>query len=280
VDALVSLRFRWLLAPALAFLVVFFLYPLIDVLSLSVTEPEVGVGNYREFADSRVFGRVLWNTLRLSALVTVCCVVLGYPYAYLMARSGSRMRAVLLVAVLVPLWSSILVRTYAWTVLLQRNGVVNSILMDLGLVDEPVTLLRNSTGLVIGMTHILLPFMVLPAYAVMRRVDLDLLVAAESLGARPARAFAAVFLPLSLPGVLAGALLVFVVALGYYITPALLGGPGETMMGAMVVEQIQDVRDWGMGATLAVVLLVVTAAILAVLGRLVRLDRVLGGERA
>jgi putative spermidine/putrescine transport system permease protein len=114
----------------------------------------------------------------------------------------------------------------------------------------------------------------------MRRVDLDLLVAAESLGARPARAFTAVFLPLSLPGVLAGALLVFVVSLGYYITPALLGGPGETMMGAMVVEQIQDVRDWGMGATLAVVLLVVTAAILVVLGRLVRLDRVLGAERA
>lgn len=279
-DALVSLRVRWLLAPALAFLVVFFLYPLIDVLSLSVTEPEVGIGNYREFADSRVFGRVLWNTLRLSALVTVCCVALGYPYAYLMARSGRRMRAVLLVAVLVPLWSSILVRTYAWTVLLQRNGVVNSLLTDLGLVDEPVTLLRNSTGLVIGMTHILLPFMVLPAYAVMRRVDLDLLVAAESLGARPARAFTAVFLPLSLPGVLAGALLVFVVSLGYYITPALLGGPGETMMGAMVVEQIQDVRDWGMGATLAVVLLVVTAAILVVLGRLVRLDRVLGAERA
>jgi putative spermidine/putrescine transport system permease protein len=276
----VSLRLRWLLAPALAFLVVFFLYPLIDVLSLSVTEPEVGIGNYREFADSRVFGRVLWNTLRLSALVTLCCVALGYPYAYLMARSGRRMRAVLLVAVLVPLWSSILVRTYAWTVLLQRNGVVNSLLTDLGLVDEPVTLLRNSTGLVIGMTHILLPFMVLPAYAVMRRVDLDLLVAAESLGARPARAFTAVFLPLSLPGVLAGALLVFVVSLGYYITPALLGGPGETMMGAMVVEQIQDVRDWGMGATLAVVLLVVTAAILVVLGRLVRLDRVLGAERA
>jgi putative spermidine/putrescine transport system permease protein len=276
----VSLRLRWLLAPALAFLVVFFLYPLIDVLSLSVTEPEVGIGNYREFADSRVFGRVLWNTLRLSALVTLCCVVLGYPYAYLMARSGSRMRAVLLVAVLVPLWSSILVRTYAWTVLLQRNGVVNSLLTDLGLVDEPVTLLRNSTGLVIGMTHILLPLMVLPAFAVMRRVDVDLLVAAESLGARPARAFAAVFLPLSLPGVLAGALLVFVVSLGYYITPALLGGPGETMMGAMVVEQIQDVRDWGMGATLAVVLLVVTAAILVVLGRLVRLDRVLGAERA
>lgn len=279
-DALVSLRVRWLLAPALAFLVVFFLYPLIDVLSLSVTEPEVGIGNYREFADSRVFGRVLWNTLRLSALVTVCCVALGYPYAYLMARSGRRVRAVLLVAVLVPLWSSILVRTYAWTVLLQRNGVVNSLLTDLGLVDEPVTLLRNSTGLVIGMTHILLPFMVLPAYAVMRRVDLDLVVAAESLGARPARAFTAVFLPLSLPGVLAGALLVFVVSLGYYITPALLGGPGETMMGAMVVEQIQDVRDWGMGATLAVVLLVVTAAILVVLGRLVRLDRVLGAERA
>ncbi len=272
-------RWRWLLAPALALLVVFFLYPLLDVLSLSVTEPEVGVGNFREFAESPVFGRVLWTTLRLSALVTLFCLLIGYPYAYLMAASGPRMRALLLVAVLVPLWSSILVRTYAWTVLLQRNGVINNLLIDLGLTDEPLTLLRNTTGVLIGMTHILLPFMVLPIYAVMRRVDRTLVTAAESLGARPSRAFAAVFLPLSLPGVLAGALLVFVISLGYYITTALLGGPRETMIGAMVVEQVQDVRDWGMGATLAVVLLVVTAALLVVLGRLVRFDRVLGEQQ-
>ncbi len=271
-------RWRWLLAPALAVLVVCFLYPLLDVLSLSVTEPEVGLGNFREFADSPVFGRVLWTTLRLSALVTLICLGIGYPYAYLLAASGPRMRAVLFVAVLVPLWSSILVRTYAWTVLLQRNGVVNNLLMDLGLVDEPLTLLHNATGVLIGMTHIMLPFMVLPIYAVMRRVDHTLITAAESLGARPSRAFAAVFLPLSLPGVLAGALLVFVISLGYYITPSLLGGPREKMIGAMVVEQVQVARNWGMGATLGVVLLVVTIAVLLVLGRLVRLDRVLGEQ--
>ncbi len=271
-------RWRWLLAPALALLVVFFLYPLLDVLSASVTEPEVGIGNFREFVDSPVFGRVLWTTLRLSALVTLFCLLIGYPYAYLLAASGPRMRALLLVAVLVPLWSSILVRTYAWTVLLQRNGVVNNLLIDLGLTDEPIVLLRNTTGVLIGMTHILLPFMVLPIYAVMRRVDHTLVTAAESLGARPSRAFAAVYLPLSLPGVLAGALLVFVISLGYYITPALLGGPREKMIGAMVVEQVQVVRNWGMGATLAVVLLAVTVAVLLALGRIVRLDRVLGEQ--
>ncbi|MEM7534155.1 MAG: ABC transporter permease [Chloroflexota bacterium] len=271
-------QWTWLIVPPLLFLAIFFIFPLYDILMRSITDPAFGFGNFVEFYESPVFFRVLMNTLRMSFLVMFFCLLIGYPYAYVMNASPPRIAALLLIAVLIPFWSSILVRTYAWTVILQKTGLVNSLLVGIGLVEEPLKLFRNQFGVVTGMTHILLPFMVLPAYAVMQRIDDDLVTAAESLGAAPFRAFREVFLPLSLPGVYAGSLLVFIVALGYYITPALLGGPRDMMMGAMVVEQVQQVLDWGMGSTLAVVLLVATLVILAVVGRVVNINEVLVGE--
>lgn len=270
-------RWAWLMLPALLFLAVFFVYPLVEILQRSVTEPELGLGNFAKFYQSSVFSTVLINTLRMSFFVMLFCLLIGYPYAYLMNASSDRMAGFLLIAVLVPFWSSILVRTYAWTVILQKTGIINTLLLNIGLIEEPLKLLRNFQGVVIGMTHILLPFMVLPVYAVMQRIDKDFVRAAESLGASPMRAFREIFLPLSLPGVYAGSLLVFVVALGYYITPALLGSPKETMMGTMVVQQVQQIRDWGMGSTLGVVLLVVTLLVLGIIGRIVNINEVLGG---
>ncbi len=271
-------RWTWLLLPALLFLAIFFIYPLFEILQRSVTEPTLGISNFVEFFQSPVFSAVLFNTLKMSFYVMFFCLLIGYPYAYLMNHSSRRVAGLLLIAVLIPFWSSILVRTYAWTVLLQRTGVVNSMLIGIGIIEKPLKLLRNFPGIVIGMTHILLPFMVLPIYSVMQRIDKDFVTAAESLGARPFRAFREIYLPLSLPGVYAGSLLVFVVALGYYITPALLGSPRETMMGAMVVQQVQQVLDWGMGSALGVVLLITTLVILGVVGRIVNINEVLGGS--
>ena len=179
-------------------------------------------------------------------------------------------------AVLLPFWSSLLVRTYAWTVLLQTTGVINSFLRGIGLIDEPIQLMRNTLGVQIGMSYILLPFMVLPIYAVMRRIDPDLTPAAAGLGAGPITAFRRVFLPLSLPGVFAGVLLVFVLALGFYITPALLGSPSNTMLSELIVLQIQRELKFGVGAALGMVLLALTLVLLAVASRFVRIGDAVG----
>jgi putative spermidine/putrescine transport system permease protein len=268
----------WLVVPAVLFLLLFFVYPLISILLRSVTTPELGLHNFARFFDSPVYTRVLLNTLQMSLVVTGVCLLLGYPYAYLMNLVGGRRAGLLLIAVLIPFWSSVLVRTYAWTVVLQDNGIINSFLISLGVIEQPLSLVRNFTGVVIGMVHILLPFMVLPIYAVMQRIDLDLVRAASSLGASPLTAFRRVFLPLSLPGVYAGSLLVFVVALGFYITPALLGSARAPMLSELVVQQIQQVRNWGMGSMLGVVLLIVTLVVLAVVSRVINIKNALEGH--
>jgi putative spermidine/putrescine transport system permease protein len=264
------------IAPGLAFLTAFFLIPLGGMIVRSFTDP--GPETYTIFVENEVYVRVLWTTLRTSAVVTVATLFLGYPYAYVMQRAGFKMTAILGGLVLLPFWSSILVRTYAWTVLLQDTGVINSTLQRLGLIDEALSLMRNDLGVTIGMSHILLPFMVFPIYAVMMRVDPDLVPAAESLGARPWRAFVRVFWPLSLPGVFAGSLLVFVLSIGFYITPALLGSPANTMYSVLVVDMVSRQLQFGVGSAMGVVLLVVTLALLWVGTRVVRLGDVLGVE--
>jgi putative spermidine/putrescine transport system permease protein len=264
------------IVPGLAFLMVFFIIPLGGMVWRSFTDP--GPETYRIFVEHSIYLKVLWTTLRMSAIVTVASLLLGYPYAYVMLRAGSRMTAVLGALVLVPFWSSILVRTYAWTVLLQDSGVINSTLQRLHLIDAPLALMRNDLGVTIGMSHILLPFMVFPMYAVMLRVDPDVVPAAESLGARPWRAFVRVFWPLSLPGVFAGSLLVFVLSIGFYITPALLGSPSNTMYSVLVVDMVSRQLQFGNGSAMGVVLLVVTLALLWVGTRVVRLGDVLGVE--
>jgi ABC-type spermidine/putrescine transport system permease subunit I len=220
----------------------------------------------------------LQTTFELSFLVTGICILLGYPLAYVIAQARPRMAAVLLLLVLFPVWTSLLVRCYAWLVLLQRRGIVNSWLTDIGLIDTPLRLMHNFTGTTIGMVHIMLPFMVLPLYASMRAISMDFMRAASNLGASPVKAFWHVFVPLSLPGLAAGIIIVFVLCLGFYVTPALLGG-GRVMMWSMQIERnVTYHADWGAASALGVVLLVMTLGILWAVGRVIGFDRIAGSR--
>lgn len=210
----------------------------------------------------------LSTTFQLAIVVTIICLLLGYPLAYLAAQLPPRWAGLVLMCVLFPFWTSLLVRTYAWLVLLQRKGVINTWLQSLGLIDEPLKLVHNFTGTTIGMVHIMLPFMVLPLYATMKTIDQDYMKAAANLGASPIRAFWQIYVPLSVPGLAAGLIVVFALSLGFYVTPALLGG-GRVMMWAMQIERsIAVYSDWGAASALGVVLLVITLGILWLLSRL------------
>ena len=214
------------------------------------------------------YGKTLITTFQLAFLVTAICVVLGYPLAYLAAQLPPRWASLVLLCVLFPFWTSLLVRTYAWLVLLQRRGLINTWLQDLGLIEQPLRLVHNFTGTTIGMVHIMLPFMVLPLYAAMKTIDEGYMRAASNLGASPVRAFWQIYVPLSTPGLAAGLIVVFVLSLGFYVTPALLGG-GRVMMWAMQIERSMAVyADWGAASALGVVLLVLTLAILWAFSRL------------
>jgi len=273
---------RWALlaVPPILFLVAFFLVPLVVIGLRSITDSPTPTddlfANYRRFLGQAANLRVLGNTFWIAALSTIVCLAIGYPYAYLMNLVPGRVAGLLLIAVLLPFWSSLLVRTYAWQVILRDTGIINTFLLDTGLVDEPVPLIRTTLGVLLGMSQILLPFMVLPIYAAMRRIDPEFTRAAANLGAPPFAAFRRVFLPLSLPGVLAGSLLVFVLALGFYITPALLGSPRDTMISQFIASAVQQRLDWGIGSTMAVLLMALTLIVLFVASRFVRLRDVFG----
>jgi putative spermidine/putrescine transport system permease protein len=270
---------RWsvLVVPAVVFLAAFFLVPLLAMSVRSVTDPPgAGLANYEQFFSQASYVRVLYNTFWIAGLATVTCLIVGYPFAYLMTIVPGRLAGLLLIAVLLPFWSSLLVRTFAWQVLLRDTGIINRFLLDLGVISEPLTLIRTTGGVIVGMSHILLPFMVLPLYAVMRRIDPEFSRAAANLGASPMAAFLRVFVPLSLPGVLAGCLLVFILALGFYITPALLGGLRDQMISQLIVQQIQQRLDWGFGTAMSVLLVGITLVVLFVASRAIRLRDVFG----
>ncbi|RWC95311.1 MAG: ABC transporter permease [Mesorhizobium sp.] len=254
--------------PALVLLVAVIGYPLLTIVLRSLSEPEWGVQNYAWFFGAPVNLTVLQRTFTISAWVTLVCVVSAYPYAYLMTAVGPRVRLMLVLCVLIPFWVSGVVRTLSWVILLQDSGVINSLLRAAGL--SGVKLIRTQTGVVIGMAQVLLPFMILPLYSVMKGIDLRLMRAAQSLGASPFRAFFTVYLPLSLPGVYAGAIIVFILALGFYITPALLGGPRSTMLSTLVQTQVLSLLQWGRGGAMGVVLLVATFVLLALAAPVMR----------
>ena len=270
--------FLGLSGPALLLLTIVVFVPVGWLFWLSVIEGgELSLVHYQRIADATHF-RIFWTTFEISVVVTVLALLLGYPLAYLMSQLPTRWANICLIFVLVPFWTSLLVRTYAWLVLLQRRGLVNTTLVDWGLIEAPLRLVHNYTGVVIGMLHIMLPFMVLPLYAALRAVDRSYMTAASSLGASPVRAFWTVIFPLSLPGVFAGSLLVFILCLGFYVTPALLGG-GRVMMVAMKIQQNAGIYfDWGAASALGVVLLVVTLGIFWVIGRLLPIERLFGGR--
>ena len=274
---------RWaaLAVPLLVFLIVCFIAPLLIMAVRSVTDLPAGserdpLVNFRRFFGGEANLRVLRNTFWIAGLSTLGCLVIGYPYAYLMRLATPRWAGLLLIAVLVPFWSSLLVRTYAWQVILRDTGLINSTLQGWGLIEQPLDLYQTTTGVLLGMTQILLPFMVLPLFTTMARIDPELTKAAANLGASPRRAFLRVFLPLSIPGVLAGSLLVFVLALGFYITPALLGSPKDTMLSAFIATRVQQQLDWGLASAMAMVLIAVTLVVLFVASRFIRVRDVFG----
>jgi len=268
-----------LLLPALAWLGVLFVYPIGRLFYLSLFAPAFTLRNYAKLLGADVYLKILINSFEISLTVTVVTLLLGYPVAFLLATARRRAAGLLLAAIVLPLWTSVLVRTYAWMVLLGRRGIVNEALQSLGLLDAPLSLLYNRLGVSIGMVHVLLPFMVLPIYSVMKGVDVDLLKAAQNLGANRLQSFLRVYLPLSLPGVAAGCLLVFVTALGFFVTPALLGGRGDMMIAMLIETQVRELLDWGFASALAVTLLVVTAAILLIVRRVPGADRMWGASR-
>lgn len=226
--------------------------------------------------DVSVNRTILLRTFTISLMVTLLCAAIGLPYAMIAAASSGWVRNLLLLAVLLPLWTSLLVRTAAWVILLQNEGLINGFLTSVGIVDRPIQLIFNRTGIVIAMTHVLLPFMVLPIYSVLLGIPRNLMPAANSLGATQWRAFRHVLLPLALPGLLSGSLLVFMVALGYYITPALIGGAEDQMISSVIAFYATGTANWGMAGALGLILLTVTIALYLVYGRLSRSPQMVG----
>lgn len=277
-ERLIQARYLALLAPLILFLAIFYAYPVITMLLRSVTEPSWTLANFDRLIETRVYVRVLWITLRVAFIVTVVTLLLGYPLAYLLASLSDTRANLLMILVLVPFWTSILVRTYAWMVLLGREGSVNQLLQWLGVTNGPIRILNTTFAVYLSMVHILLPFMVLPLYSVMHGIDRNYLRAAEGLGARPHEVFRRIFLPLSLPGVAAGCLLVFILALGFYITPALVGGPRDLMISQLIAQQV-TINNWAFASALAFVLLVVALAVYIAFTKLLGVQRLYGGSR-
>ena len=230
--------------------------------------------NYTRMLDSKAYIRIFITTFKISFLTTLICALIGYPLTYFMSQLPKKWAGICMIGVLIPFWTSLLVRTYAWLVLLQKKGLLNNLLLDFEIISEPIKFVHNTSGTLIGMAHIMLPFLILPLYANMRSIDKDCVRAAASLGATPSRAFWTVFFPLSIPGLLAGLLIVFVLCLGFYVTPAVLGG-GRVIMAAMKISSnIELYFSWGAASALGVVLLVVTMAILFIASRLVSIDQI------
>jgi ABC-type spermidine/putrescine transport system permease subunit I len=267
-------------APALTLVGVTMLLPVgwLFWLSLFDDDGQFGLANYQRLIEQPSYGRILLATFEISLLTTAICAVFGYMLAYLLAQLNPRTAGIMMIGVLMPFWTSILVRTYAWLVLLQRDGLINAWGMQLGLWKQPLALAYNMTGTVLGLVHIMLPFLVLPLYGSMRAIDRDCLKAAASLGANPIAAFWRVYFPLSQPGLFAGAVIVFILCLGAYVTPAVLGGGKVIMAANAVASDVELFFNWGAASALGVVLLLLTSVLLYAASRVVRLDRMFGGH--
>ncbi|MBA5707613.1 ABC transporter permease [Pseudomonas fulva] len=246
------------LLPALLFLGLFFFAPLVGLLLRGVLEPTPGLGNYEQLFANSAYARVLFNTFSVAGLVTLISVLLGFPLAWAITLVPKGWGRWLLNIVLLSMWTSLLARTYSWLVLLQSSGVINKMLMAMGIIDSPLEMVHNLTGVVIGMSYIMIPFIVLPLQATMHAIDPMVLQAGSVCGASPWTNFWKVFLPLCRSGLFSGALMVFVMSLGYYVTPALLGGAQNMMLPEFIIQQVQSFLNWGLASAAAALLVVIT----------------------
>lgn len=253
-----------LIAPLLLLLSIGFLYPIGSLIKLSLFTPELDLSSYRKIIEQPIYLSVMARTFKIALFVTIASFLLGYPVALAMASLKRRLAAAAAAAVFIALWSPVLVRSYAWIVLLQRNGVANNVMTELGMVEAPLKLIYNEGAVIVAMTHVLLPFMILPIFAALRSIPQEYVCAARSLGAGASTAFLRITLPLSLPGVFAGCVMCFILALGFYITPALVGGPGTLIVATLIGQQATVLLDWPFAAALSTTLLIATLTMVLV----------------
>ena len=268
-----------LVSPAIVALLLLFAYPISRILVKSLFDPGFTLKHYLYFFSSPLYIRVMWITIELSVLTTFTALVIGYILAYVLRRARPGIRNVFLLAIVLSFMISLLVRNYSWILVLQRNGVINIVLKYFGIIDQPVKLLHNKLGVVVGMTHIFVPYIAFPIYSVMMGMDLNLEKAAQNLGASRWQTFWRVTFPLSLPGIGAGALLVFIMALGFFITPALLGGRKEQMLSNLIQIQVVDLLNWPFASAMSTILLIVTLFIFFIYNRLLGAERLWGGVK-
>ena len=272
-------RYFLLVTPALVALTVLFAYPLSKILIRSLFDPNFTLKHYVYFFKSPLYIRVMWITFEISILSTAASLVVGYIIAYVLRRSNPTVRNLFLMCIMLSFMISLLVRNYSWIIVLQRNGVVNLLLKHFGIIDHPLKLLHSKFSVVVGMTHIFIPYIAFPIYSVMMGTDLNLEKAAQNLGASRWQTFWKVTFPLSLPGIGAGGLLVFIMALGFFITPALLGGRKEQMISNLIQIQVVDLLNWPFASAMSIILLVVTLIIFYIYNRVLGYERLWGGVR-
>lgn len=268
------------LGPGTAWLIAFFAIPIVLILVYSFYSFSDGqmssaltFDNYQRALGTEVYRTVLFKSLRYGVIVTIACLLIGYPVAYVLARAGAKRRHLLFLALIIPFWTSIVVRTFAWKIMLGTNGLVNYLLRDLGLIDLPIKFLYTEQAVLVGLTHVFLPFMILPLYAVLEKIDPSLEEAAMDLGANRLRTFLRVILPLSLPGLSTGCMLVFILTIGSYLTPDILGGPSELMISNVIRNEYYVTFNWPFGGALASIFLIITLAMIVAYNRAFKFDR-------
>lgn len=271
-------KFTWmLLVPSVLYIIVFLIYPMFTMVKLSL-QNKAGtftLENYAYVFSDSTMQKVFLETGRISILVTLICLLLGYPVAYVMTIVSKKTRSLMTLCVMIPFWTSLLVRTYSWMILLQNQGVVNQTLVNLGIIQQPIEMMYNTTGLLIGMTHVMLPYMVLSLYSVMEGIDQNLITASANLGANGIQTFFKVYFPLSMNGVVAGCVLVFVLCLGFYILPSLMGSPENMMISQVIATQVNKLLDWNMASALSIALLAVALVLVGGIQKIFHIEKLM-----
>lgn len=270
--------FVWLLLiPAILYIITFLIYPMINIFVLSF-QNKAGtftLENYKYIFTDITVRKVFMETGKISVIVMFICLILAYPVAYVMTICSKKTRILMTLCVMIPFWTSLLVRTYSWMILLQNEGVVNQTMLSLGIIKTPIEMMYNTTGLVIGMTHVMLPYMILSLYSVMDGIDRNLMTASANLGANGFQTFIKVYFPLSLNGVVAGCVLVFVLNLGFYILPSLMGSADNMMVSQMIATQVNKLLNWNMASALSFALLLVTIVLVGGVQKMFRIDKLM-----
>ncbi|WP_165823320.1 ABC transporter permease [Metarhizobium album] len=259
-----------LFGPLVLFLCLAYFVPFLGVMQWSVTLPEPGVGQYVKAVSDPLIISVFIRTFRICLIVTILSIAAAYCIAYIWVRGTPMQRLAMEICILIPFWISILTRAFGWVALLTNRGLINTWLQQIGIISEPLTLVRNEFGVVLGMTHFLIPFAVFPIASAMRSLDERVLMAARGMGATRLRTFWAIFVPMTLPGVLGAGIIVFVFALGFFITPAILGGGRSVMIAELIYLRLFQSPDWGLGAAMSVILMLIVAGLLALMMRYAR----------